>query len=250
MVGVVKSSEYSETYGQDVLHIKDDHTVVIMPREEIDVIFERGDLSTFVGRKIKFKVLDIKEDGTVLVSRKTIKEEQRDAVIDELEQLDENGLPAEIEADVINVKDFGAYLRYKGTVLILRNKDFAKDYTSVKEVVREGSKLKCKLIELSKTRRIFVTVSNKYEVSSKVNLSMFKREQVVLGVVVALKPFGVFVRIAPGIDALCPVPLNFDPQEGDHVQFRILQVNEDTKRIRGKIVRKVKDDVLDVFTMD
>lgn len=221
-----------------------------MPREEIDVIFERGDLSTYVGRKIMFKVLDIKENGQVVASRKKIKAEQRDAVIAKLEKLGPDGKPVEIEADVIKVKDFGAYLSYEGAVLILRNKDFANDFTSVKEIVREGTKLKCRLCELSETRRIFVMAANKYEVTSKVDLNIFKRDQVVLGTVVAVKPFGVFVRIAPGVDALCPIPLSYDPKEEDRVQFRILQVNTDTRRVRGKIIRKVKDDVLDTFSME
>lgn len=164
--------------------------------------------------------------------------------------MDKDGNPAEIEAEVIKVKDFGAYLHYNGAVLILRNKDFANDFTSVKEVVREGTKLKCRLVELSKTRRIFVMAAQKYEVASKIDLNIFKRDQVVLGTIVAVKPFGVFVRIAPGIDALCPIPLNYDPREEDRVQFRILQVNPDNRRIRGKIIRKVKDDVLDVFSME
>jgi len=250
LLGVVLSSEFSELYGQDILHIKDDESTVIMPREEIDVIFERGDLSAYVGKKIKFKILEIKENGDILVSRKKIKEEQRDAVISELEQLGPDGKAMEIEADVIKVKDFGAYLHYKGAVLILRNKDFANDFTSVKEIVREGTKLKCKLIELSKTRRIFVTAAQKYEVSSKIDLNIFKRDQVILGTVVAVKPFGVFVRIAPGVDALCPIPLSYDPKEDDHVQFRILQVNVETRRVRGKIIRRVQDDVLDTFTME
>ena len=250
MVGVVISCEYHEAFEQDILKIKDDEFNVVMPREEIDVIFERGDLATYVGKRIKFKVLDMKEDGTIVVSRKKIKEEQRDAVIRELEQVDERGNPTEIEAEVIKVKDFGAYLHYKGAVLILRNKDFANDFTSVKEVVREGTKLKCKLIELSRTRRIFVTVAKKYEVASKVDLNMFRRDQVILGTVVAVKPFGVFVRIAPGVDALCPIPLNYDPKDEDRVQFRVLQVNPENKRVRGKIVSKVKDEVLDVFTLD
>lgn len=250
MLGVVKSCEYSEKFGQDILRIKDDNNEVVMPREEIDVIFERGDLSNYVGKRIRFKVLELHESGLITVSRKMIKEEQRDAVIAELEKKDENGNHVEVEADVIKVKDFGAYLHYKGAVLILRNKDFAKDYTSVKEIVREGSRLTCKLVELSKTRRIFVTVPEKYEAVSIADLSMFRRDQVILGVVVAVKPFGVFVRIAPGVDALCPIPINYDPRENDHVQFRILQVNTDTKRIRGKIVRKIKDEIEDVFTLE
>lgn len=179
-----------------------------------------------------------------------VKEEQRDAVIAELESVDETGAQTVIDAEVIKVKDFGAYLQYKGTVLILRNKDFANDYTSVKEVVREGSKLKCKLVELSKTKRIFVMAAKKYEVSSKMDLSMFKRDQVILGSVVAVKPFGVFVRLAPGVDALSPIPLNYDPMEGDQVQFRVLQVNEDSRRVRGKIMRRVQDEVLDKFEME
>lgn len=179
-----------------------------------------------------------------------VKEEQRDAVIAELESLDENGLPTVIDAEVIKVKDFGAYLQYKGTVLILRNKDFANDYTSVKEVIREGSKLKCKLAELSKTKRIFVMAAKKYEVSSKMDLGMFQRDQVVLGSVVAVKPFGVFVRIAPGVDALSPIPLNYDPIEGEQVQFRVLQVNEETRRVRGKIMRRVQNEVLDKFELE
>lgn len=154
-----------------------------------------------------------------------------------------------IDADVIKVKDFGAYLQYKGTVLILRNKDFANDFTSVKEVVREGSKLKCKLVELSKTKRIFVMAAQKYEVNSKVDLNMFRRDQVVLGSVVAVKPFGVFVRIAPGVDALCPIPLNYDPKEGDQVKFRVLQVDENKRRVRGKIMNRVQDEVLDSFEL-
>lgn len=250
LIGVVKSCEYSEELKQDILHIKDDNHEVVMPRDEIDVIFERGDLSTYVGKKIRFKVLEIKENGWVVVSRKKIKEEQRDAAIAELQKTDKDGRPTEIEAEVIKVKDFGAYLHYNGAVLILRNKDFANDFTSVKEVVREGTKLRCKLVELSKTRRIFVSAAQKYEVASKVDLNMFKRDQVILGTIVSVKPFGAFVRIAPGVDALCPIPLNYDPKEDDHVQFRILQVNTETRRVRGKIIRRVKDDVLDTFSLD
>lgn len=63
LIGVVKSSKMSPELGQDILLIKDDNVEVIMPREEIDIIFERGDLSTYVGKKMKFKVLEIKENG-------------------------------------------------------------------------------------------------------------------------------------------------------------------------------------------
>ena len=63
LVGVVVASKFSEVLGQDVLVIKDDDHEVIMPREEIDVIFERSDLSTYVGKKMKFKVMKIMENG-------------------------------------------------------------------------------------------------------------------------------------------------------------------------------------------
>lgn len=63
LTGVVVASKFSELLGQDVLVIKDDNHEVIMPREEIDVIFERSDLSTYVGKKMRFKVLKLMDNG-------------------------------------------------------------------------------------------------------------------------------------------------------------------------------------------
>ena len=64
----------------------------------------------------------------------------------------------------------------------------------------------------------------------------------VLGTVRSVKKWGIFVRIAPNLDALCSIPSHLALREGDKVSFRITQVLEEEKRVRGKIVRLIKKD--------
>ena len=139
-----------------------------------------------------------------------------------------------------------------GQPLILRNRDFSAvgDRTPAKDVLREGQKILVKLCQISDTKRIHVEAVNRYSDPTVKSIDIFERNQTVRGVIVNIVATGLFVNIAHGIDALCPIPLQeggyaYEPALGDIVSIRIMQVNPDlsvrTKgRVRGKNVKLIR----------
>ena len=61
------------------------------------------------------------------------------------------------------------------------------------------------------------------------------KNQVVLGVVRSIKPWGVFVQIAPNLDALCS-PDVVELEEDMKVSIKITKVIKEEKKVRGKIL--------------
>lgn len=236
---LVRMTQHDESIGEDILLLNSDNRVfVVIPRSEVEIYNYRGTLTTFVGRKYVFVVKEVDvENNRVVCSRKAVLQSRLDELVYRMEKGET------IEAKVVKFVRFGAYLRYKGISMLLQNKDFSEDLETVEEIHELGDTIEVKLRRVTESPsggRLIVEAVEKHSLDSVFTLDDFEANQVTLGEIRGIKPFGVFVKIGPGLDALCPMP-DFEIETSQRVLFRITQVNKELKRVRGKIVRLVND---------
>lgn len=234
---LVRLTQHDEKTGEDILLLNSDSRVfVVVPRSEVELYDYRGTLTNFVGKNYVFRVKEIDEENNrVICSRKEVLQNR----LDELAYRMESG--ETVEAKIVKFVRFGAYLRYKGVSMLLQNKDFSEDLQTVEEVHNLGDTIEVKLRRVTDGGRLIVEAAKKHKLDSVFTLDEFEPNQVTLGEIRGIKPFGVFVKIGPGLDALCPMP-DFEIETSQRVLFRITQVNRELGRVRGKIVRLVNED--------
>lgn len=233
---LVRLTQHDEKSGEDILLLNSDSRVfVVVPRSEVELYDYRGTLTSFVGKNYVFVVKEIDEaNNKVVCSRKSVLQNR----MEELAYRMEKG--ETVSAKIVKFVRFGAYLRYKGVSMLLQNKDFSEDLETVEEVHQLGDTIEVKLRRVTDGGRLIVEAAEKHKMDSVFTLDEFEPNQVTLGEIRGIKPFGVFVKIGPGLDALCPMP-DFEIETSQRVLFRITQVNREQGRVRGKIVRLVND---------
>ena len=243
ITGKVLLVEHSDKYDSDVLQIELPNGLKgVMTREDFDVKVIKQSLVPYVGRKIQFQIKDIEADGTLVCSRKEIKEKQRDELIEKL------NAGAEFNATITHIERFGAYMTINGTSVFMRNMDFADDHTIVSDMHKVGDTVKVKLFRVTSTKRILVQAVKKYCNPTTVDFSTFTPQQVVYGRVRTVKSWGCYVCIAPNLDALAPIPEDTDVelQEGMSVSLKISKVDPELGRVRGRILKIIPDGDLDL----
>ena len=240
--GRVKLVQRDEKYDTDILLLDLDGVKAIIKREDFDIKDNKQSLVPVVGANVKFIIKEIEEDGTLICSRKVVKEYERDLLIEELET------GAEVEGKIVHIQKFGAYLKVKGTTVTLRNMDFSIDHTTVSDLHKVGDVIKVKLHRVTSTKKILVEAVEKYCNPTSIDFSTFSPQQVVYGR--TIKTWGCYVCIAPNLDALAPVPddPNYEIEEGMSVLLKITKVDEELQRVRGKILNVIKDEA--DFTLD
>lgn len=230
--GLVKVVQFDQELQTDVLILDLDGVKAVIKRDEVDLEVQWKSLVGFLGREVNFTIVEIDEEKDMLFcSRKEAQSIKKQEIT---ERLTEGEV---FNAQIINILKYGAYVEIEGVTGLLKNVDFAEDYTTIGEVLKVGDKVNVKLKKISSNDRLIFEAVEKFKNPTIMEFDMFERDQVVLGVVRNVKPWGAYVCIAPGLDALCPIPGTGEIEEGMKVSFRITQVREDEKRIRGKIVR-------------
>lgn len=231
--GVVRLTQYHQELDTDVVMVDSHGHSVLIPREELDVKSVKASLVNFVGQTITFQITEVNEEtDVVLGSCKEVKGLLLDKLALELERGDVK------EAEVVKILPYGAYLAIDGISVQMLNKDYSDDYTTIKDILSEGDKLEVVFKKYTDNRNLRVEAKEKYVNETSMSFETLQPNQVVLGVVRNVKPWGAFVGVAPNLDALCPAPANMDIQEGDKVTFKITQVRPDERRVRGKILKK------------
>lgn len=232
LMGLVKLVQHHTALDTDIIMLDLEGVKAIITRDEIDIRPVTTSLVNFVGKKIKFMIVEIdREAGVLICSRKAVKHIEREVMVKKLEAGET------VKAKLVKLLNFGAYVDIEGVTALIRNQDFAEDYTTIGEVKAVKDVIDVKLRKISANGRIFVEAIEKYSCPSVMSLELFEPNQVVFGVVRNVKPWGAYVCIAPNIDALCPVPGTVDLEEGQKVTFRITQVKKEEGRVRGKIIK-------------
>lgn len=230
----------------------DKEPLIVMFRDRINIIYQEGSLTKYVGNKISFKVEDIQEseDGPTIVyaSLRAILEARRNKTIENLEKAKKEGKTT--KAKIVRLTNNNAYLTVSnGTLVILRQKDFSKDWTPIRELHKPGDTLEVVLSHISeKQKRIFVKMPELYcaeKMGYEEFIEKYPEGTSLIATVLDVQPNCCFVRVAPGVDMLCPVPDSFSPENGMTVTARINQVRlkeDGTFRVRGRVVSEVNSD--------
>lgn len=246
MEGIVRLTCHDEILDTDILVVDLDGEKGVIPREEVDIQDTKLSLVNFVGRKIKFYVKEIDEENNIIIcSRKDYKSDERNKLIERLE------VGETFKAKITKILKFGAYVNVQGVTALIRNTDFANDYVTIDELKKPGDIIEVKLNKISENNKISVEAVEKYNRPTIMSLDLFKPFDVVKGTIKNITPTACYVCIAPGLDALCPVPEKFDVEAGMDVIFKIKQVNKigdesvkNGKRegVRGSIVRIINQE--------
>lgn len=239
LTSTIRMTKFDTDLETDVMMLDLDGVVAYIPRAEYDIRPIETSLVRFVGRKIRVLVKEVREDGVIICSRKMVQENKRAELVQRM--ADGSSVTAVIKKFV----KFGAYVSVDGVSFLLQNEHFAEDYTAISEVLELGDEIEIKLLRVSKNGALFAEAVEKHKSDTVVSLEIFERNQVVAGVIRNVKPFGVFVCIAPNLDALCPVPEETEIDTGMKVQFRITKVDAEAGKVRGKILRVLPDELED-----
>lgn len=233
--GLIVLTQYDEELDTEILLMDLDGTKGIIKKEDVDYQMDWKSLVGFVGREIFYTIKEIdKENNRIFCSRKEAQELVENEVLEKLE----NG--ETFTATITGIVDYGAYVEIKGIYALLKNTDFSDDFVTVKDILGIGDTINVKLSKVSENNKLIVEPVEKYVLKSVMKFDSFERDQVVLGVVNGIKPWGAYVTIALGLDALCPIPPVGEIEKGSKVSFRITQVQEENKRVRGKILKILK----------
>ena len=237
------NKDHQNKYGTDILQLELPSGLKgIIKREDLDVRVIKQSLVPYVGKQLRFIIKDIADDGTLICSRKEVKEAQRDELIKKLEAGEE------FDAKITHIEKFGAYLTIEGTSVVLRNMDFSTDHTIISDLYKVGDTIRVKLHRVASTKRILVEAVEKFCNPTTVDFSTFAPNQVVYGRVRTVKTWGCYVCIAPNLDALAPNPDDFDVEEGMTVLLRTTKVDQEQQRVRGKVLKVINED--DDFDLD
>ena len=188
--------------------------------------------SNYLGRHIEFYVVSAEQDGRIEVSRRMVQEEKRASILKRLK----NG--EILNARVSYLKDFGVYLQCQGVTLVLRNRDFADDYTSARNVLKIGQIIRVRYVETSKNQGvIFVRPEKLYHAKKDPRDESLAKGQIWKGTVITVSGHTTFVRIMPGRDVLCSSM--YRVHKGDDVELQIMRVKvaeNGEKMVRGKML--------------
>ena len=194
-----------------------------------------------VGDTIKAVVVSLDEaKRNVKLSIKKLEEDPWATVANQF-KVDE-----EVEGIVTKVLPYGAFVEIKpGVEGLVHISDFSwtKKKVNVAEYVKEGEKVKVRITDLHPEDRklklgIKQLVANPWETAEK----DFAVGTVIKGKVVEVKPFGIFVEIADGIDAFVhSSDYSWVGEEtpkfeiGNEVELKITELDLNDKKIKGSL---------------
>ncbi len=199
-------------------------------------------LDQFIGKESEFKIIKLDEDRrNIIVSRKQVLEQDLEKKKDELR--DKIQVNAELDGEVKNITDYGAFIDLGGIDGLLHITDMS--YGRIKhpsEMLNIGDKLKVKVIGFDEdSDRVSLglkqlvphpweNIEAKYPEGTKVS-----------GKVVNITNYGAFIELEPGVEGLVHVSemswtkkINHPNQivkTGDSINAIVLSVSKEDQRI-------------------
>lgn len=229
LTATVLLSQYDEELASDVVKLEVKGLPVFIVQDELEFKENQLPIMHYVGETIQFQLIEVNEEkGLLLGSAKRIKEKEFDWLHKQLEE------GKTFQAKLTKRLRYGAYFVIGNTSVQMLNKDFAEDHTTISDVINMGDTIEVKFNRITENKNLRVEPLKKYKNEISVSLANIEPDQVVLGTVRSIKKWGVFVRIAPNLDALCSIPTHLEVREGNQVSFKITQVLKEQKRVRDR----------------
>lgn len=205
-----------------------------------------ADLSVFVGEKFPCTVvqLDRRGAGNIVLSRRDMLKEERKAQAEKLKGTLAEGQT--IEGTVRKIMPFGAFVDLGGLDGLCHISDMTWDRVvpnekNVAKYVKEGDKVKVKILKIDEeNKRIALGIKQLAEDPFAVAVKDIVEGVEVMGKVVRMTEFGVFLEISPGVDGLVHISeiarrrIN-KPEDvlkkDEVVKAKVLKVDPQTRKI-------------------
>jgi small subunit ribosomal protein S1 len=224
------------------------------PVSQIDAKFvEKPD--QFIGERLKFRVMEIRDRGGVVVSRRAILEEEQKALAAETRKKLQAGYVT--KGKVTSVRDFGVFVDLggvEGMIPIGELSHARVEHPS--EVVKVGDEVEVEILKIDapnpnspdkgkQRERISLSMRSRLEDPWKAAVEDIKEGQKLSGKIVRLQPFGAFVELRPGVDGLIHISALSNrriahPRDvvrvGQEVQVTVEKVDPAEKRIGLRLV--------------
>lgn len=208
----------------------------------------------YKGKMISFKIVEMdREKNRLILSHRAVvqeqKEEQKGEIIQNLQAGDV------VDGVVQRLATFGAFVDLGGVDGLVHISQLSHEHIeNVEDVLEEGQKVKVKILAVDPDEgRISLSIKDTLpgpwgNIQEKV-----QKDAILDGVVRRLVTFGAFVEILPGIEGLVHISqishkhINTPHEalkEGQDVQVKVLEVNENEKRIALSIKALLEDDTV------
>jgi 4-hydroxy-3-methylbut-2-enyl diphosphate reductase len=215
-----------------------------IPASQISDRFVRN-LDKYVGRKIKVRIIENdKRRRKLILSRKILIEEEKARIDKEVWENLEIGKV--IQGKVKSLTDFGAFVDVGGIDGLIHITEISwKKIKHPSEVLSKGQEVEVYVKDFNKEENKISLGYRKEEDSPWYNAeAKFETGRVYVGKIVRILPFGVFVNIEDGIDALVHISqistkrITSPSQvlsEGQEVEFAIIDVDVEKHKVNASI---------------
>lgn len=201
----------------------------IIPADELDPD-RLVALDGFIGQVVDFKITGF--DGlSPLLSRKAARKEKAVRLLARIQ------LGDRLTGIVKVILPYGCFVEIGGVAGLLKNRDIARRPVKAHELFSPGQCIEVVVKEISRQGRVYLSTRELAGQPEPEEYSRYKVNSRWLGTVVTVTEFGVFVNLAPGIDALGSLPPAGRVEVGRQVLFKVNQVNPGEGKIHGKILR-------------
>jgi small subunit ribosomal protein S1 len=204
-------------------------------------------LDEFMGQQLECKVIELNRSrNNVVLSRRAVLEEERKEV---RQQILGRLQPGQVvEGKISNIVDFGAFVDLDGIDGLIHISELSWSHVNhPSEVLSIGDTVRVKVLDIDRDRqRISLGLKQTQEDPWQRVLDSYNPGDVLEGKVTKVVAFGAFVEIVPGVEGLVHISELADhhvesPSEvvspGDEVRVKILEVDEERRRISLSIKR-------------
>jgi len=214
------------------------------PFSQIDVR-RADDPNQFVGRKMKFKILELSEDGrNIVVSRRALMQAEREEQANETRATLQMGDTR--EGTVTRLVPFGAFVDIGGVEGLVHISQISHQRVGdPSDILKEGQMVNVKVLEIQnlgqgRSERISLSMKALASDPWPETASSMQPGSDVSGRVTRLVDFGVFVELQPGVEGLIHISELANRRiihprevvnEDDEITIRILDVDLGRRRI-------------------
>lgn len=206
----------------------------------------------YKGKKIAFKIVEMdQEKNRLILSHRAVVQEQKELQKGEIIQKIKVG--DTVEGTVQRLASFGAFVDLGGVDGLVHISQVAHEHVeNIADVLQEGQKVTVKVLAVDPDEgRVSLSIKDTLAGPWENIQEKASKGAVLTGTVRRLVTFGAFVEILPGIEGLVHISqiahkhINSPHEilkEGEEVQVKVLEVNENEKRIALSIKALVEDE--------
>lgn len=210
------------------------------------------DLNALLKKTVEFKILEVNEaKGRAVGSIRVLLREQRAAAQAEFFEKAEAGQT--MEGEVKSVTDYGAFVDLGGVDGLVRKADLTwKRIKHPSDVVAVGDKVEVTIKDIDKEAgKVSLTMKKDSENPWNIFTTNYAEGQTINAKIVSITSFGAFAQIIDGVDGLIHISQIANQRVnsvgdilkvGDEVEAKIIEINDEQKRISLSIRALLPED--------